>query len=397
MNHFWHVFRWEVGRHLRNKQFLIGLLLTPLIFAAFGAVPALLARFDRPQQSEYLVVDELGVIEQLQEKLEGSHVVLTEQPDDPEALRNKVLQGQVNGYFVLDRTFIEQGVLPIYVAKLHVRPDALDRALTTLLQETRLAERSIDGEVFAYVTARPAFIPTPLETRGENAIGNLPMAIGFSVLLFLLIIGSGSMLLMSALQEKRDRMSEVVLSSIGPDTLMAGKIAGHFFLGVFQIAFWLAIGLPVAYFLLDIPLGDYITPSLIPVYALFTLLGFLLFAALFVGLGATVDSMESASNMQGMVFMLPGLPFFVIGPVIGNPDGVIARIATLFPITSPSIIVLRSGLTVLQPWEWIAAVLILLATTVLVVKMAAKIFRVGMLMYGKNPNLKELVRWLRHA
>lgn len=397
MSLFWQVFRWEVGRHLRNKQFLIGLLVTPLIFAAFGAVPALLARFDKPQPYTYLVVDEIGMFDELTEKLEGSNVTVMAQPNDPEALREKVLAGDADGYFILDRNFIEQGVMPLYVAKLHSRPGRLDAALTELLQETRLAEHALDGDVLAYVTARPAFIPTTLEVKGENTVGNLPMAIGFSVLLFFLIISSGSMLLMSALQEKRDRMSEVVLSSVDPDTLMAGKIAGHFFLGIFQITFWLAIGLPIAYFLFDVPLGDYITPSLIPVYLLFTLAGYLLFAAIFVGMGATMESMESASNSQGMVFMLPGLPFFVLGPVISNPDGAIARFATLFPITSPTITILRSGFTRLETWEWVAAIGILLLTTFVVVKVAAKIFRTGMLMYGKNPNLRELWRWLRHA
>lgn len=392
-----HVFTWEVTRHLRNKQFLIGLLLTPLIFVAFGAIPTLLAYFDRPQQYEYLVVDELGVLDDLRAKLEGSRVALTPHSMDPDALREKVLAGNVNGYFVLDRTFVEQGVLPIYVAKLQMRPDALDNALTDLLQEIRLAERSLDSEVLAYVTARPAFIPTTLDVKGENTIGNLPMAVGFSVLLFFLILGSGSMLFMSALQEKRDRMSEVVLSSIGPDALFAGKIAGHFFLGIVQVVVWLAIGLPVAYFLLDIPLGDYITPSLIPAYAVFTLLGYLLFAAIFVGMGGTMDSMETASNLQGMVFMLPALPFFVIGPIIGNPDGAIARFATLFPLTSPVVTILRSGFTVLRTWEWAVAAVLLLLTTAVIIKMAAKIFRVGMLMYGKNPDLRELIRWLRHA
>src|SRR5690606_3382881 len=135
----------------------------------------------------------------------------------------------------------------------------------------------------------------------------------------------------------------------------------------------------------------------IPAYAVFTLLGYLLFAAIFVGMGGTMDSMETASNLQGMVFMLPALPFFVIGPIIGNPDGAIARFATLFPLTSPVVTILRSGFTVLRTWEWAVAAVLLLLTTAVIIKMAAKIFRVGMLMYGKNPDLRELIRWLRHA
>lgn len=391
------VVRWEVGRHLRNKQFLAGLFITPLIFALFGAVPSLLTRFDKPQEFHYLVADQLGALPGLQEQLAGSGVTLEPHAHDEDLLREKVLAGEVDGYFMLDPAFIETGTVTIYTKSLQRRPSALEGAIAQLLQQTRLEQRDVDRELLAYVSARPILISTTLEVKGENTVGNMPMAIGFSVLLFFLIMGSGSMLLMSALQEKRDRMSEVVLSSVDADTLMAGKIVGHFFLGVFQIAFWLAIGLPVAYFLLDVPLGDYITPSLLPIYGLFTLLGYLLFAALFVGMGATMENMESASNSQGMVFMLPALSFFVVGPIVGNPDGIIARIATIFPITSPTTTILRSGLTTLETWEWVVAALVLLLTTGLVVKVASKIFRVGMLMYGKNPNLKELWKWLRHA
>lgn len=393
----WEVIRWEVGRHLRNKQFLIGLFITPLMIVLFGGVPQLLQRLDRPDVQRYLVVDQLGVLPALQERLAGSHVILEGRDFDVEALQDEVLAKEAEGYFILDERFVTEGVLPVYLDRLKMRPDVLEAALADVFRQLRLAQRNVDAELYAYLSAEPVLVPTVFGSEGANDLGALPMAIAFSVLLFLMIMGSGSMLLMSALQEKRDRMSEVVLSSVSPDTLMSGKIIAHFLLGILQISFWLAIGLPLTYFVLDVPLGEYIVPSLIPLYALFTLLGYLLFASIYVGVGATMENMESASNSQGMVMLLPVFSVILVGPVVVNPDGLLARVATLFPITSPTITVLRSGLTDIPAWELAAAIAILLATTFVVVKASARIFRVGMLMYGKNATLREILRWMRHA
>ncbi len=174
----------------------------------------------------------------------------------------------------------------------------------------RLQEQQIDESVLAYVSAQPRFVTSILNAEEDDIpLMGFPMSIAFGFLLFYLTMISGSMLLQSAVQEKRDRMSEVVLSSIGADTLMTGKIVGHFVLGALQIIFWLAIGLPIAHFVMELPLGDFIVPQLLPQLFLFTMLGYLFYAALFVGIGATMEDIQSASNSQGMVFMLPMLSF----------------------------------------------------------------------------------------
>jgi ABC-2 type transport system permease protein len=128
----------------------------------------------------------------------------------------------------------------------------------------------------------------------------------------------------------------------------------------------------------------------------FALTGYLLYAALFVGIGATMTDMQSASNTQGMVFMLPVLGILFVGPVISNPNGLAAQIGTFFPLTSPTITILRLGLAEVPAWELAVAGLILIVTTILVIKAAAKVFRVGMLMYGKTASVAEMWKWMRY-
>jgi len=109
-----------------------------------------------------------------------------------------------------------------------------------------------------------------------------------------------------------------------------------------------------------------------------------------------MEDMQSASNSQGLVVMLPMLGFLFMGPVTTNPDGAIAVFASLFPFTSPSIMMLRSGLTTVPLWQNLTAMALLLGTAFLTTLMATKIFRLGMLMYGKNATPREIIRWLRY-
>lgn len=393
----WQIVRWEIMRHVRNKQFLIGLFLTPVIFALFAGLPMLMDRIDKPQERVYYVVDEIGALPILDNVLGEAAVTLRPHGPDEHVLHDAVLDGAVDGYFVLDRQFVDTGSVFVYMEKPRPRPEALDAALTALLQSLRMQEQQIGPDVLAYVSQRPRIETTALAVSdGKDPLGGLIMAGVFAFLLFFLIVSSGSMLLQSAVQEKRDRMSEVVLSSVGAETLMSGKIIGHFILGAFQIAFWLAIGLPVAHFALKLPLADVIVLEQLPVLAMFALLGYLFYAALFVGIGATMEDIQSASNSQGLVFMLPMLSFLALNPVISNPEGIIARVATFFPVTTPTIGILRYGMGVMTGWEVAAAGAVMVVSTYLVIRIASKLFRTGMLMYGKNATFKEIWKWLRH-
>ena len=134
----------------------------------------------------------------------------------------------------------------------------------------------------------------------------------------------------------------------------------------------------------------------VPVILFFGLGGYLLYSALFVGLGATMEDLQSASNSQSLVIMLPALSFLFLGPVISNPDGTIAVFASIFPFTSPAIMMLRSGLTVVPLRQTLGSAALLLLTAWVIILLASKIFRIGMLMYGKNASFKEVVKWIHY-
>lgn len=397
------VIRWEVMRNLRNKQFLIGMMITPLIFLIFSAAPQILAQLDRPSIEHYGVVDQIGAFAALEESVASSDRVAVQLEIDYQSASERVQSGAIAGFLVLDEAFVQGGEAIIYVetAKSSV-PSELRAALTQLLQHVRIETSGLDPADVMFVTARADVTQRPLvEGENDGAFGFDPARMvtmgAIAVMLAILIMSSGAMLLQSALQEKRDRMSEVVLSSIDAKTLMAGKIVGHLILGIVQILVWLAIGLPIAMLLLDFPIFEWVAWELLPIAVVFFIAGYLFFSALFVGAGATMEDIQSAGNAQGMVFMLPFTAALFIAPVINNPEGVASRIGTFIPMSSPFLIMLRSAMNELPLWEMIAAGLVLFASTGVVVLLAARLFRVGMLMYGKSATPREIWRWLRHG
>ncbi|NLM41254.1 MAG: ABC transporter permease [Firmicutes bacterium] len=396
MRNTWKIARWEILRNLTNKQFLIGLVITPLIMALFMVVPALLDRWNQPAEITYYLLDELGAADTLRELVPGSIVLREAEPgaDLAELVRSK----KASGYFILDSSFAATGQVDVFYHDRNSQGmSSLRQGLSALLQQLRLELSGVHPEELAFVTAPAQVRQVPLkEEEPQPEVMHLVVATVFSVLIFFLIFTSGTMLMQSALQEKRDRMAEVVLSSIRPGTLMQGKIIGHFLLGLIQLGFWLALGLPIAIFLLDFPILEALQAVNLPVILLFGLGGYLLFSALFVGLGATMDDPQSAGNAQGLVVMLPMLSFLFVGPVVTNPDGSIAVFASIFPFTSSAIMMLRSGLVAVPVWQMALSAVLLLVTAYLTMRMAAKIFRVGMLMYGKNATPKEIMRWLRY-
>lgn len=397
MKDLWKIARWEIMRNLTNKQFIIGLLITPLIMALFAVVPYFLERWNHPAVSTYYVIDELGAMEQLQEILPETISLAEHSGSSVESVENTVRETKASGYFVLDREFLTTGQLELKYNDRNLESlGAIRQGLTTLLQQMRIAESNINVDQLAYVTAPALVRQVAMVEELEPKTMHMVVAVVFTILIFFLIFTSGTMLMQSALQEKRDRMAEVVLSSIRPATLMQGKIVGHFILGLIQLGFWLSLGLPIATYFLDFPILEALRAVNVPMILFFGLGGYLLFSALFVGLGATMEDMQSASNSQGLVIMLPMLAFLFIGPVTTNPDGAIATFASLFPFTSPAIMMLRVGLTAVPTWQTLISVILLLATALLTSMMATKIFRVGMLMYGKNATPKEIIRWLRY-
>ncbi len=172
---------------------------------------------------------------------------------------------------------------------------------------------------------------------------------------------------------------------------------GYFALGLIQVATWVVFAILAINIIFKVPVHQYLLVPNFPIMMFFTLGGYLLYSGLLVSIGATIDDLYTAGNFQGIVFMLPVLPLILIAPVIQNPNGTVAIIGSYFPLTTGGIMLLRLAMSKsLTTVGIIAPALILCVSIWLVMKLSGKIYKTGILMYGKNATPQEIWKWMRH-
>ncbi len=397
MNKTMKIIQWEVMRNLRNKQFIIGLLITPVIILLFAGVPKILERFDKPVVHKYLVIDEIDILESVSESIPIENLILDRYEGEREEVSAEVTERGFTGYVILPANFWEAGSIEInYKERNQIGERVLQSLLSGYLQQHRMQEFEVDAAELQYLTANVELDLKPLEEAVVPQVNEIIVSAVFLMLIFYLIFSSGSMLMQSSLQERRDRMAEIMLSSVRANQLMSGKIVGQFLLGMMQLFFWIAISIPAVIYFLDFPVMQALAETNLLVIGLFGLFGYLLFSSMFVSMGATMEDMQSAGNSQGLVMLIPLLSMLFLTPVISNPNGVVSRFASIFPITSPFLMVLRNAITQVPVWEIILSFSLLFLSALLVIRLAGKIFRIGMLMYGKTATIGEIFHWLKY-
>ena len=258
---------------------------------------------------------------------------------------------------------------------------------------------------------------TRIDERGKGGSGQAAifLGIGIGVLLLMSIVFHGQNVLRGVLEEKSTRVAEVVISSVKPEVLLAGKVAGAGAVGLTQQVLWLVIAAylmtnlaPVVMKSAGIPmtaaggatfggtLGG-LSVGFFVVVILYFLFGFIFYASLLAAAGSMVNTEQDAQQAaMPIMYLLIGSWLFV-NSVIVNPTGTIARVLSWLPFSSPIIMPMRMGLSPV-PWTSVAGSLAVCALgCVFAIWLAARIYRVGMLMYGKRPSLAEVAKWVRYA
>src|SRR5699024_5665022 len=253
--------------------------------------------------------------------------------------------------------------------------------------------------MFALVLFLPSFFKGTNESSEMGMMSSQTLAQIvpgiFAGIILLSIIYTGMMTFQSASQERKDKMAEIILSSLTPTELMQGKIVGYFILGLIQVFVWIGLAIPIIIWKLDSSILTYLFTFETAVFLLFAVLGYLFYAALFVSLGATIEDVSASGNFQGMVFMLPFIPVVFIRSIIDDPNSTLVKAISYIPFTSPSVMIFR--LTLLDNWIWwelVLAVVILLIRIYVFMKLAGRIFKVGIQKYGKNATVGDIWKWI---
>ena len=437
MNHLPLIIKREYLNKVKNKAFLIMTILSPLIFIALIAVVAYLSQLNNDSQRQISVLDESGYLTGVFKDSESiKYNILT----DKNLENAKQIVKEADNYGLLHIKKMNslseaKNSVEFYseeTPSLSLISD-LEKLIEIELTHKNLAEKNIDTKLIDDSKIN-------IDITQENFSGEktskfdsvVKLAFGGSAgyLLFMLIIIYGHMIMRSVIEEKTSRIIEVIISSVKPIQLMLGKIIGTSLAGITQFVIWLILGgvlMVVVTAIFGIDMTQIQSPqqqmmqqamtdpdaaekaqiifsaffnlplaNLIIAFLLFFISGYLLYSSLYAAIGAAVDN-ETDTQQFMLPILMPLILAVYVGmfTVIEDPHGTVSTVFSFIPFTSPVVMLMRIPFGV-PLWQQIVSLLLLVGTFLFTVWFAAKIYRVGILMYGKKPSYKELIKWIKY-
>ncbi len=284
--------------------------------------------------------------------------------------------------------------------------DRLSSETNHAIQRQRLNERGIDPKQVDQIMARVNVEGVQVSRAGaQKKGGELAFLFGFMLAALLLIPSFvyGLEIMRGIVQEKNDRVVEVLISSMSPTELLTGKISGVAAVGLTQIGAWLLLLGALGGFgkavvsMADLPIGQFLTPSFFAFFILFFILGYLTNVCVYAIAGAACNSDKEAQQLIAPIQMVMMLPWFLMAAIITNPESKMAIAFSLSPVFGPLTMFVRTLVSEPPVWHIAVSVVASIVTICVFFYATAKIFRVGILSYGKRPTLPELWRWLKVA
>lgn len=403
MNKMLTILKHEFRQTIKRKSFLIMTASVPLI-ALIGMLgyPFIMGLFPEPEMPEKIgYADNTGIFTGYTEQ---PGLTFVPYPTEAEA-KNDLLAGEIDEFFIIPSDYLATGQVIRFTMEGELAPPpGLTKQISDFLLSNLLA-----GEVTEELRRRVKE-PLMLASLQLDEMGHViqiphPLVVLFVpyvfALLFMISIFSNSgRLLQSVSEEKENRVIEILLSSVSTGQLFRGKILGLGAAGLLQMLVWLvSIRIFAHVGAMNIPaLGDLVIPtSMLVLGLLYFILGYLLFGVLFAGVGS-IGSTEQDSQQWAGVFTLPAVvPMMLLSVIAEHPDGLVARILSFIPLTAPVTMMMRLPNTTIPLWELALSLTILVGSIAVGIWVVARVFRVFLLMYGKRPALREIVRYAREA
>ncbi len=421
----------EFLARVKNKSFLLMTILSPLIFVGMIFLVVFLSSLNNEEIRVVSVLDESN---SLMESLEDTENLKFKSLTDVTLEEAKLLSNESNHhgllYIPLSNNFQEYENSVQFFTEESPNINVIqyiEKSLNTQLTNLKLMQEGVD---LVKIDASKTNVDIKIENFQGQQTSKMSSwikaifggAAGYLLMMFIIIYGN--MVMRSVIEEKTNRIIEIIISSVKPFVLMMGKIIGTTLAGITQFAIWVILGgilLFIATAVFDLQLDTSSMPSqemvdsnmsglqvilydiarlpvgtLLVSFLLFFIGGYFLYSSIYAAIGAAVDN-ETDTQQFLFPIIIPLMLAMYVGffAVIENPHGTVAVVFSHIPLTSPIVMLMRIPFGV-PWWEILISIVVLFATFALVVWFAAKIYRVGILMYGKKPTYKELYKWLKY-
>lgn len=401
------VLRREYVESVRKRSFLFGLAITPLLFGVMIGLPLVSQRLLADEPVVVAVLDRTGVYGNRLATATGeadkgrpgvgpAPDLFTVPADTDEAeLDRRVFAGEITGWVLLDTDFATTGAVKYRaesVTNLAALSDLESRAGRVLAESKAAALGLGPAQVDALLT-RPEIQTVKIGRDGgrEAEFESVYLkAVALVMMLFLALLPTGHILLRSVVEEKTNRVIEVLVSSVTPMELMVGKILGLGAVGLTLLVTWALVGAALTlWFGQDLP----VSAAELGIFTAYFVPGYFLFAALLGTIGSLVTSEREAQPFLTPLNLILLLPVMLGIAIAQNPDHWLARALSFFPLLTPSLMLFRFAIKEPAAWEIAATWLTLVCSTCVMFVVAARVFRVGILITGKRPSLPEVWRW----
>ena len=431
MRKFLAVVKREYLQRVRAKMFIVSTTLLPLVMSLFGLVPALILSIEASAM-RVAVIDQTGkMYAHLDRALindasqqEGSpneerrrgfasfalEPVDTHQPTEQirADLEKRLHSRDLEGYLILPPDFLSRGQAEFFnrnpgdLFSFRLLESALNRAV----REQRLIEAKVDpgtrAELFRPVTLEAIKVGATGQERDSG--GGFALVFGIGFIMYLSILMYGQVILGAVIEEKETRIAEILFSSVKPFTLMMGKLVGVSLVALTQLAIW---GTAFSVFALygvnllasrgvkasipSIPFSHYIY------FALFFLLGYFIYATIYALVGSMVTTAQEGGQLAMPIILILVVSFYLFLPVSRSPDSPFAFWVSMIPLSAPVAMLVRIVTQTPPFWQIALSLLIGFGSVLVIMWIASRVYRVGMLMYGKRASIPEALRWARQA
>lgn len=423
----WLIIKREYLTRVRKKTFLLTTLLIPFGFVLLFLTPIAIQLLQTPTHKTVAVLDHTDSVYPHLAKIDSNQYRNYSHTDE-ELVKKQVLEEKIDGYLLFTESMIEGKRQPVFFSRgkgglsfvSNVKND-----VKQAIQNVKLDRADVPADTRSIFEKQPEVVNQTLTEKGETEEAHTEFLFIFGFIIAMVIYFSmfiyGAIIMRSVIEEKTSRIIEVITSSVKPIELMLGKVLGVGALGLTQFLIWIimAVGLlsfltPLLTFLLGpdvlqnlasgqaggsggkmpVTVPD-INPLLWVYLIIYFLLGYLIYSGLFTAVGSAVDS-ESETQHLIIPITIPIVIAILLMPQVANsPDSTLSVISSLFPFFTPILMVGRLPITDVPFWQIGLSFILMSATFIGIMALSAKIYRVGILMYGKKASFREIMRWMR--
>ncbi|ACX72475.1 ABC-2 type transporter [Methanocaldococcus vulcanius M7] len=378
----------EVMSNIKRKQFLIATIIVPIVIIAFSVIGSMMM-FDI-KEIKVGYVDEFGVEipnKVIENNLGKNTTIYFLKYENIEKGKEDVINEKINALIIIPKNYLDTGKIIIYSTTKSPNP-LITETLNKLLIK-KLLKGKVDNKTYERVINPMNLTIYSLSKKGfekENFLSQL-LPVGFVFLLYMAISSLSGIIVSSVIEEKQNRIMELLLCYSSAENLMFGKILGISIVGLVQIGIWVMVGIPLL-----LTYAVKISLYTITLAMAYFIMGYLFYSSLLCGLSSLFSHPKDASQLMSPIILIQLLPIMFMNTIMVNPNHYLAKILSYIPFTAPYTVVLRASSTNIPTTDIALSTTIMIISIIISFLLSIKLFKIGVLLYEENMNLKKVLK-----